>query len=98
MPLENRCSRTHADFDEMSWHDNHVHGLQIGAGENGSGELILGINCLVGWLNPTEGVFQFRIAPAILTFAQVTDLRLDVDYASASAAFGPFSTGGIERE
>ena len=30
---------TEADYAEMSWHDNHVHGIAIHAGQHGSGEL-----------------------------------------------------------
>lgn len=35
---------TDRQFAEMSWHDNHVHGLQIVRGAHGSGELVLDID------------------------------------------------------
>jgi hypothetical protein len=91
-------TRTEAHFAEMSWHDNHVHGLQIRSGEHGAGELVLDIDYIVEWLCETDGTCQFRLAPASLTFRDVTDLRIDVDFASVSAALGPFSIGEIRRE
>ena len=87
---------THEQFDEMSWHDNHVHALRIVAGEHGAGELVLDIDYIVEWLR-NGGAFQFRLVPAILRFTEVTDLRISLDYASPSAAMGPFSIHAIER-
>src|SRR5690348_10864963 len=87
---------THNDFDSLSWHDNHVHGLRIEAGEDGAGELELDIDHILEWLKSGES-FRYRISPARLRFHVVTDLRLMIDWAAASAAFGPFSIGGIER-
>jgi hypothetical protein len=98
MPSDDRRSWTDADFGEMSWHDNHVHGLQVRAGQYGSGELSLDIDYIVEWLCSTEGSCQFRIAPATLTFRDVTDLRVEIDYAAATAALTPFSIGQVRRE
>jgi hypothetical protein len=93
---ENPIAWTDADFDQMSWHDNHVHGLQIRSGEDGLGEVILDLDYILEWLPPVGGVhFRFRIAPAILTFSDVADLRLHVDF--TSAALGPFSIGDVKR-
>ena len=87
---------THEQFDEMSWHDNHVHALRVVAGEHGAGELIFDIDYIVEWLgNGNE--FRFRLVPATLRFTDVTDLRVSLDYASPSAAMGPFSIHAIER-
>ena len=89
---------TEADFEGMSWHDNHVHGLGIRSGEYGSGELILDLDHILEWLCPVADFFQFRIAPATLTFREVTNLRIDIDYAAATAALVPFSIADIRRE
>lgn len=86
-----------AHFDQMSWHDNHVHGLDICEGQWGAGKLSLDIDYILDWLPAEGGAVSFRIAPARLTFSEVTDLRIDLDYASASAALGPFSMDGISR-
>lgn len=90
---------TQDDFDSMSWHDNHVHGLRFFEGEHGTGELELDLDYILEWITPTaESVsFRYRIAPARLRFHDVTNLAISIDYASASAAMGPFSIDGIER-
>ncbi len=88
---------THEHFDSMSWHDNHVHGLTVVEAEHGAGELLLDLDYIVEWLPGTDAGFRFRIVPAILRFLHVTDLRITLDYAAASAALGPFSLDTIER-
>ena len=85
-------------FDDMSWHDNHVHALAIRGGEHGSGELDLDLDYILEWLRPTESTFAFRLAPATLTFHGVYDLRIEIDYAAASAGITPFSIDQIARE
>jgi hypothetical protein len=87
---------THAQFEQMSWHDNHVHALRFVQGEYGSGDLILDIDYIVEWVRePAE--MKFRILPATLRFTGVTNLRVTLDYASATAAMGPFSIHTIGR-
>jgi len=88
---------THQDFESMSWHDNHVHALRIVAGEHGSGELQLDLDYIAEWLLCARNSAQFRIVPATLRFLGVIDLRINLDYAAASAALGPFSLHAIER-
>jgi hypothetical protein len=88
---------TDADFDTLSWHDNHVHGLQISEGQYGSGELVLDLDFIVEWVRSDSGCVQFRIAPALLTFHEVTNLKIELDYRSARAAMSPFSIAAIER-
>ena len=88
---------TDKEFDEMSWHDNHVHGFRIVEGEYGAGRLILDIDYILEWINNTEGNFQFRILPAVLEFKGVTNLRIALDYATPTAGLGPFSIHAIER-
>lgn len=80
----------------MSWHDNHVHGLKIVEGVHGSGELVLDIDYILEWL-PNGSGYKFRIVPALLTFREVFALRMSLDYAAPTAAFGPFSIHSIER-
>ena len=92
----NELRWTHDQFEEMSWHDNHVHALRIVAGDQGAGELVLDIDYIAEWLRNGDA-FQFRLVPATLRFIDVTNLRFSLDYASASAALGPFSIHAIER-
>lgn len=89
---------TDADFDSMSWHDNHVHGLELRDGEHGAGELVLDLDYILEWICIERGSCSFRIVPACLTFHGVTDLRIALDYQARSAAMGPFSLHAIERE
>jgi hypothetical protein len=97
-PHEKTRLWTEAEFDEMSWHDNHVHGFQIRASEHGLGELTFDIDYILEWLCPAgSDRCQFRIAPASLTFVNVSDLKIQIDYAAASAALGPFSIGDVKR-
>lgn len=87
-----------SQFGDMCWHDNHVHALAIRAGEHGAGELDLDLDYILEWLRPTESMYAFRLAPATLTFRGVYDLRIEIDYAVASAGMTPFSIDRIARE
>ena len=82
-------------FDEMSWHDNRVHGLRIRSGPNGwDGQLELDIDYILEWLHPSESTFAFRVAPATLTFVDVLELRIEIDYAAFSFATAPLFDRG----
>ena len=87
---------TDEQFEGMSWHDNHVHAIRIVEGEHGAGELVLDIDYIADWISGPDQ-FRFSIVPAVLTFRHVSDLRITLDYAAASAALGPFSIHAIER-
>ena len=87
---------TDQQFDEMSWHDNHVHALRIVEGAHGLGEMVLDLDYILEWFCEAEGC-KFRIIPASLRFLEVTDLRISLDYATPSAALVPFSIDAIER-
>jgi hypothetical protein len=88
---------TEADFDSMSWHDNHVHALRLVEGADGTGDLILDVDHIVEWLSAPDHGFRFRILPVTLTFHGVFFLHMSLDYATPTAAFGPFMIHGIER-
>ena len=88
---------TDEQFDEMSWHDNCVHGLRVVEGTRGAGELILDLDYILEWIETEKG-FRFRIQPVTLKFREVTDLRILLDYATPTIALGPFSIHAIERK
>ncbi len=88
---------TEAQFDEMSWHDNHVHALRFVENADGAGDLILDVDHILEWTGNPEGAFQFLILPVTLSFHEVMCLRLSLDYASPTAAFTPFMIQDIER-
>jgi hypothetical protein len=66
---------TDAQFDEMSWHDNPVHGLRIVEGPYEAGELILDLDYILEWIKDEEG-FRFRTPPTHLRFREGTNLRM----------------------
>ena len=95
---DHRESWTEADYPSMSWHDNHVHGIEIRSGEHGTGELLLDLDYILEWLPPIEGTYRFLIAPATLHFREVTELQLSLDYLSPQAALTPFSISEVRRD
>jgi len=88
---------TEEHFTELSWHDNHVYGLKLFAGEHGAGQLMLDLDHILEWRKADAGTFRFLIAPAILAFKGVSDLKIDLDYKVAGAALTPFSIQAITR-
>lgn len=88
---------TNSDFEQMSWHDNTVHGLSIREGENGVGEIELDIDHILEWRELKEGKFSFLVSPAKLIFHEVGDLVLKLDYKTPSAGITPFSISEIIR-
>lgn len=85
-----------ADFESMSWHDCHVHGLRVAEGQYGAGEFELDLDYIVEWRRVSDGI-TFLIVPARLTFHDVTTLRIKIDWATPSAGLGPLSLAGVER-
>jgi hypothetical protein len=87
-----------ADFDEMSWHDAHVHGFRLTEirSELGSADLVFDIDYILQWIE-AGGQFQFKVAQASLTFHQAFGLRVALDYQTIGAGMGPFSLSGITR-
>jgi len=89
---------TEVEFESVSWHDCYFYGFSLRAGEHGTGSLVLDLDFIVEWLSPVEGFFRFRVAPATLTFREVSELRVELSYVDPNAALGPFALDGIERE
>ena len=87
------------NFEEMSWHDVHVHGLRIveNHAANGTAELILDIDYILEWRRNSDA-FSFVVSQAALQFHDVSSLRIAIDYATPTAGMCPFSLAGIERE
>jgi hypothetical protein len=87
------------NFDEMSWHDVHVHGFRIVQNDptNGTAELMLDIDYILEW-RESNGAFSFVVSQATLQFHEVFGLRLALDYATPTAGMCPFSLAGIKRE
>ena len=87
------------DFDSMSWHDVHVHGIRFSAfnEDEGAADIILDIDYILKW-EQSNNAFLFTVCPAELRFHDACQLRLELDYLSASAGMCPFMIDGIHRE
>jgi len=97
--MNHRTTWTNDDFEEMSWHDVHVHGLRIieNDSDDGTAELVLDIDYILEWIRGDEG-FDFVVAQATLQFHEVFGLKLAIDYATPTAGMCAFSLAGIQRE
>ena len=90
---------TTENFEEMSWHDVHVHGFRFDTfkQDNGSADLVLDIDYILKWEKSGNG-FLFTVCRADLRFHDVFGLKFELDYATPTAGMCPFSLAGIERE
>ena len=98
-------THTEADFDRLSWHDCHIWGIDLRAGDPDEGDwtsdLAFDIYFIVEWVPAPAGSMQFRVAPATLIFHGVTDPKIAIDWGRSSghqAALHPVSISGMERE
>ena len=82
---------TEADFDQMSWHDVHVHAVAF---RPDILELWLDIDYIFSWVAPqqTETYYSFWVAPATLIFENVYDLEFTI-----GSRVGEMSLQGIGR-
>ena len=93
-----------AEFDHLSWHDNTVYGLRIDVGDPTRGDwhsdLVFDIDHIVEWVCGVDRDVKFRVAPATLTFHDVADLRVAVDFGDSNyrTAMNHLSIAGITRE
>jgi hypothetical protein len=87
------------DFDTLSWHDVHVHGVRLGAfnPDEGEADLFLDIDYILNW-EKIEDEFRFTVCRAELVFHSAFRLKMTLDYATRTAGMCPFSIDGIERE
>lgn len=76
---------TEADFDELSWHDCHVHGIELLSGDRDQKDwtsgVALDLDFIARWTCGADGAARFEVAPATLTFHDVADLRIQIDWA-----------------
>ncbi|HEX8598842.1 MAG TPA: hypothetical protein VF952_10050 [Chloroflexia bacterium] len=81
---------TGADFDEMSWHDVHVHAFRL---ITETGEVCFDIDYIFQWVVPVppDNSYKFWVAPATLIFENSSDVELYWN------ALGLFELDGISR-
>lgn len=103
-----------ADFDALDWHGVHVHGWRIVERGPGEADLALDIDWMLerpreagaregpgvaSAAGPAWGAADgYLVAQAMLVFHEVAGLRFMLDYASCSAASGPFCIERVHRE
>ena len=69
---------TEADFDEMTWHDCQVNAIALDQEGEWQNDLVLELDFIVEWLCGVDNRYRFRVAPAVLRFTNVDNLRLDL--------------------
>jgi hypothetical protein len=71
---------TAADFDQMGWHDAALHAVAVEPSPPHPGRLLLDIDYIVEWLDPTppETAYGFSLCPSTLVFEAAADLVLDL--------------------
>ncbi len=94
---------TEADFEQLSWHDCHLWGMALRAGNANDlvSQFVLDIDFIVDRIGGEKGKpARVRVAPASLVFDEVTDLRIQVDWGATGfpVAISPASISAIERE
>lgn len=69
---------TEADFDQMGWHDVHIHAIAFRPDDY---ELLLDIDYLFEWIEPKKkgGRFSFRMSPCTLVFTNVHGFIAEID-------------------
>lgn len=86
------------------WHDNVVYGLSFDRGDPDAddwrSDLVLDIDHIVEWLCGAPGEFRFRVAPATLTFHDVTDFAIQIDQGDSGGrnALFEWSIDRVERQ
>ena len=96
-------SGTHGAFDGWMWHDNLIYALRLDAPDPDAGnwrsDLVLDIDFISDWLCQADGSVKFRVAPATLTFHDVTDLRIAVDFRDSAhrQTINELSISEVER-
>ena len=87
------------DFDSLSWHDVHVHGIRFASfnEDEGATDLVLDIDYILKWEKSADQLL-FTICRAELTFHDAFRLKLELDYLTPTAGMCPFAIDGIHRE
>ena len=92
------------DAAEPSWHDNLVYGLFLQTADPARGKwrsnLLLDIDHILEWVCGADRSVKFLVAPTTLTFHDVTDLRIDVDFGASGfhRTINELSIADIEKE
>jgi hypothetical protein len=72
----NKQSWNDADFEAMGWHDCTIHALRFDQDGQYQSDLVLDLDYIFEWLLTPAGSYNFRVAPALLRFQNVDNLRI----------------------
>jgi hypothetical protein len=91
-----------ADFDQLSWHDAQVWGIEFRVGDDDNeflADLALNLEVITSVACGLDGVAKLETAPATLVFHSVTDLRIELEWESSGnrVLMHELSIGTIER-
>ena len=68
---------TDADFEQMGWHDSHIHAVAFLPEQF---EVAFDIDYILQWVQPAEDkYYRFWVAPATLVFENIHDLKFDIE-------------------
>lgn len=67
---------TISDFGSLGFHDCHVHAIRWASS---TCSLILDLDYILSWID-TDGHYRFLVAPAELTFAYASDVKVSLDW------------------
>lgn len=83
---------TNENFEEISLHDNKIHGVQFCVDhEKFQSDVVFDIDYIVEW--ECDSKCEFIVAPATLRFHNVTDLNLSINWGDSgfqNSVSGPF--------
>lgn len=82
--MEVRKRWTDSDFDQMGWHDCRIYSLVL---PNEEFCLKLDIDYIFRWEKLPDGSFRFWVSPCDLTFYNVSDFKIDIDFKSYMQLF-----------
>jgi hypothetical protein len=87
------------DFETMSWHDVHVHGLRFTSfiEELGTADIALDLDYILEWDGSGDQML-FTICRAELVFHDIFGLKLELNYATPTSGMCPFAIDTIKRE
>ncbi|OQA79341.1 MAG: hypothetical protein BWY32_01673 [bacterium ADurb.Bin243] len=69
------------DFKNITWHDNFIHSIRLDAEKFA---LELDIDFIHDWIAGDAENYSFLISPATLTFQNVSNLKIDIDWDGCS--------------
>jgi len=74
----NKTQWTEIDFEDMSWHDCRINAIALDQDGEWQSDLVLDLDFIVEWLCGPDKTCRFRVAPSILRFVNVDNLKMDV--------------------